>query len=233
MDYAKFKLLYIDTAQSDDMRFQAFFAHLFSVGADGVEQVVGQLSEHSVFPYSLRKSLFQGICLVYQWSVPDKRKAIAAAFKNVVKYEGGDKWMFLNCDDMLKFFYGDYARSEFRRDFIRQFLKTPFNENESRRLKPYFEQAIAECTNPKVNIKPSLEKDYHYPPYVSYEETILAGKGIPEIKKMVDEFRNGGGEPQATEKTQPDCQWCLWGAVAVVGTVAICVLVSLFTRKGK
>ncbi|MBQ9430654.1 MAG: hypothetical protein IJU44_03795 [Kiritimatiellae bacterium] len=227
-DWTIFESMYLNHSEDKNVRFNAFFAHLFSTNADNVESVIMRLSNHEVFPISLRQYLYSsGICLVYQWSVPDKRKAIAAAFKNVIKYEGDDKWMFLICDDMLKFLYEDYARSEYRRDFIGQFLKTPFNENESKRLKPYFEQAIAECTNPKVKVKPSLEKDYLYPPYISYEETILAGKGIPEIKKMVDEFRNGGDVLQETEKTKQTLSaWTIstttaFVIVVVVGVIAV------------
>ncbi|MBQ9432482.1 MAG: hypothetical protein IJU44_13125 [Kiritimatiellae bacterium] len=236
-DQSRFKSLYTDITERDNVRIYAFFAHLFSVGADGVEQVIDCLSNHELFNNHIRRPFYQVICQVYQWSLPNKRKAIVDAFKMVVWYEGDDKWMFLTCDDILKFFLKDYVRSQFRYNLIDQFLSTPFSDLESKHLKKYFCQAIDECTNPKVEITPSRKNDYHHSPYISYEETILGGKGIPEIKRMAIEnllFRKGiEYDVPEPEKPQADLRWLRRVAAAVFVAVVVGVIVTVANQRRK
>ncbi|MBQ9430653.1 MAG: hypothetical protein IJU44_03790 [Kiritimatiellae bacterium] len=232
-DCKKLEKIYRNNKCNDNSRIDAFFAHLFSVGEDDAEQVVDQLSDYEVFPRQLRLAFYNsGVRLAYEWATPQKKAAIASAFKRVIAGEN-DYRMFITCDSLMKSFFKDYAKSRFRLEFIQQF--DPPADNEA--LRQALNRAIAECTNPKVKVEPPVITIHNYPPYISYEETVLAGKGIPEIKKIADmfvQFEKGAvGATQTTEKTHSDRHWFLWVAATGVGTVAICVIVSLFTRKGK
>jgi len=165
--------IYSNPAEDLRVRVNAVFAHLLSADINKIKLIVGNIPDISRGNVHSRHLMYLDVQEVSLWTTIEKRAAIVDALKEVCVHEDS-KFMFGVLDDIFKCLDNSYAKSQFRRDFIKQFLGTPFSEKEiSAKIKDEFDEARNECFNEDAEVKPLRYVPRTYGPFISYEESIL------------------------------------------------------------
>ena len=165
--------IYSNPAEDLRVRVNAVFARLLSADTNKIKLIVGNIPDISRGNVHSRHLMYLDVQEVSLWTTMEKRVAIVDALKEVCVHEDS-KFMFGVLDDIFKCLDNSYAKSQFRRDFIKQFLVTPFSEKEiSAKIKDEFDEAMNECFNEDAEVKPLRYVPRTYGPFISYDESIL------------------------------------------------------------
>ncbi len=176
-DRALFKTMYRDADIPKELRYWAYFAHLFSATETELPDIIRTVTSQPDFSQDDRRRMYQMIDFAYSFASPVRRAVFKENFLSAVRQEKSAA-NFFDCDCLLKVFDSDYARSDARKQTIAYFrtLIDPQDKYKDA-YASYLDVALNECTNLAVAVKKPYSVSY--PPFVSYEESILGEKPNP------------------------------------------------------
>ena len=179
-DRRLFRKCYMNPVNLEYLRASAFFAHLVSVPDDDIPFVIKTVSNPALFSWEDRAWMYKEIGAAYSFAPPDRRSLYAAPFRDVA-WKESHIYNFIKCDNLMKAFDPEYAKSEERIRLIDHFRTSPQQEGVNREgWLPTLDKALDECTNQTVKVEaPWFVFLDAYPPFVSYEESILGEKPNP------------------------------------------------------
>ena len=178
-DKAMFQDIYMDRENPAELRYEAYFAHLFSASDHELPLILSVITNRVCFLPKDRGRMYKALGMAYSFSSEERRKGFAEPFRRVAWSED-DIWYYPECDNLMKAFDPDYARSLDRIKLIEHFLSQfHVGSDHPDRLLP-LSKALDECTNQTVKVEaPWFVFLDAYSPFVSYEESILGEKPNP------------------------------------------------------
>ena len=180
-DRALFKTMCLDDKLNEQVREWAFFAWIFSASDEDLSSALLDVPVcRECFTVSLRLKLYKQIALAYSLASLERKTRFAEPFHLIVRQETDIRAWF-HCDELMKVFDPGYAKSDERLRDIHRFLSLPdLGDGHKNYWLSGIDSALDECTNHNVTVKRLLFVPIDaYPPFVSYEESILGEKPNP------------------------------------------------------
>ncbi|MBP5226690.1 MAG: hypothetical protein J6336_04835 [Kiritimatiellae bacterium] len=175
-----FRNIYMDTNKPLKLRTQAYFAHLVSAPDPEFPTVIEALMDQSRFSWEDRMWMYHEIGHAFSFASFSRRNIYAGPFRHIVWREN-HIYNFLECDHLMKAFDPCYAKSGERVWLIDKFRNAPQEDGVDREgWLPTLDKALDESTNLTAEMKaPYFVQLDTYPPFISYEESILGKKPNP------------------------------------------------------